>query len=547
MAAISASNVVRKYWRAIVLIGLLSTVLAYASSYLVSPSFSSSARVLLRVRDIRYVSATGQDQSRQQSTVGDSALVKTLAQTTSNLISSQAVANQVVQDLHLDQPRPQDPALFSQIRNAFKQAYKVVLAYVRYGYYAEPPAHEGAVEAVQGAITATQLKDSYTIEIKAMADNPELAASMANSAAKAFIAASQNRTREESEQFRANLKTSVDEALARVTSADEAIRRYSEGNGITDLTEQLRLSANEKSAAQRALADLDAQLKDDQARKDAIDQALANTDTSIASTTTVTSRNTTNSPQTTTGTITVQGDPATSTIATGRSSTTTTNEPGTTTTRNNLTTTQNSNSNSSENHQTTNPNPLYQGLQGSMLQLTTEIAGLEARRTQLLATIEQTNQNASALPQNDATLSRLRLDASTARNAYTGLRASYDAALADASSLTPDGTLIDRATPALYPDKPWRWLFALIGLFIGGLGGLAVGFGVEGLGPRGSYRLPLPTGPTVSPQPVLASQLHTAAPHQERAADILKPAVSESLQVLANELQKLGVAVEVHR
>src|ERR1700716_38600 len=140
METISATFVMRKYWKAIVLIALLTTVVAYASSYLVSPSFSSTARVLLRVRDIRYVSATGQDQSRQQSTVVDSALVKTLAETTSNLISSQAVAEQVVQDLHLDQPRPQDPALFSQIRNAFKQAYKVVLAYVSYGYEAEAPA-----------------------------------------------------------------------------------------------------------------------------------------------------------------------------------------------------------------------------------------------------------------------------------------------------------------------------------------------------------------------------------------------------------------------
>jgi uncharacterized protein involved in exopolysaccharide biosynthesis len=329
------------------------------------------------------------------------------------------------------------------------------------------------------------------------------------------MAASQNRTRAEAEQYRANLKTSVDQALTRVNSADDAIRRYSQDNGITDLSEQLRLSANEKSAALRALADLDAQLKDDQARKDALDQALASTDATVASTTTVTARNTTNSPQTTTGTITVQGDPATSTIATGRSNTTTTNDPGTVTTRNNLTTTQNSSSNSSEDHKTVNPNPLFQGLQGGALQLDTEIVGLQARRTQLLATIDQTNQHASSLPQNDATLGGLRLEAAAARNAYSALRGSYDAAVADSVSQTPDGTLIDSATPSLYPDKPWRWLFGLIGLFVGGLAGLALGFGVEAWARgRATLGVPLPAGGGGDKQQlVLASQVQTPPAH----------------------------------
>jgi uncharacterized protein involved in exopolysaccharide biosynthesis len=155
-----------------------------------------------------------------------------------------------------------------------------------------------------------------------------------------------------------------------------------------------------------------------------------------------------------------------------------------------------------------NPNPVYQGLQGGSLQLNTEIAGLEARRTQLLATIDKTNQNASTLPQNDATLSGLRLESAAARNAYTGLRATFDAAVADAGSLTPDGTLIDTATPSLYPDKPWRWLFALIGLFIGGLAGLALGFGVEAWASGGgTFGLALPGRAPDKQQLVLASRL----------------------------------------
>jgi uncharacterized protein involved in exopolysaccharide biosynthesis len=150
------------------------------------------------------------------------------------------------------------------------------------------------------------------------------------------------------------------------------------------------------------------------------------------------------------------------------------------------------------------------------LQLDGEITGLHARRTQLLATIDQANHNASSLPRNDATLSGLRLEADTARNAYTGLRATYDASVADAAAQTPDGTLIDRATPGLYPDKPWRWLFALIGLFLGGLAGLGLGFGVEGWGRSpGNFGLPLASGGADKQQLVLASQLQNPSSRRE--------------------------------
>jgi uncharacterized protein involved in exopolysaccharide biosynthesis len=503
----SGTYVIRKYWQAIVLIALLSTVAAYASSYLASPSFSSSAHVLLRIHDIRYSSATGQDQGRQQ-TIFDSALVKTLAQTSSNLIISQTVAEQVVQDLHLDEPRPQAQALFSQIRAALKQAYKVALAYLRYGYYAEPPAHAGAVGLVQGALSAQQLKDSYTMEIKAMADEPELAAQMANSAALAFIAASRDRTSRESEQYRGSLKASVDLALKRANDADDAIRRYREANSITDLPEQLRLSANSQEAARKALLDTESQLTDSHARKDVLQQAIVGVGDTTASTTSVQTRNNTESPQTTTGTITVQADPATSTIASGRSSTTTTSDAGTTTTRNNLTTTQHSQGTTSEDHQTLAPNPIYQGLQAASIQLDSDIAGLEARRGQLQSALDRTVQSASMLPRDDAVLAGLRLESDSARSAYSSVRATYDSALVDAASQTPEGTVIDTATPSLYPDKPWRWLFALIGLLVGGLGGLAVGYAVEAwpTGGRGATA-PLAAAGEAKPQLALASQI----------------------------------------
>jgi uncharacterized protein involved in exopolysaccharide biosynthesis len=505
-------RVLKRYWLAVAVVGLLSMLAAYASSFLLSPSYGSAARVLVRAREVRYLNATGQDLSNQPGVI-DSVLAKALTQTSSGLVRSQAVAEQVVNELHLDQPKPKDMALLARLRRAFRQAYKVALAYVRYGFYAEPPAYEGAVDWVQSAVTAQPVKDSYLIEIKARADDPELAAAIANSATRAFIDASRARVKQEAARYRAFLKGEVDAAQAKVSQAENDVRRYKEEKGITDIAEQRRLTAGALESGRKTLQDLDAQLDDARARLDAVKDNMRDLSPTDVSTTTVKGRNTASAPVSVTSTTEYESAPSQTLVETGRSSTTTRAEASSSTTRNESTTKQDSQAQSFEDRSSEAPNRVYQDIQSSSVGLQAEIAGLQARRDALATALAQRTDAGGVLPEQEARLSELQLQVMVATNAYTSLRASYESASANEAQQAEEVSLVDEAQPPVYPEKPWRWLFGLVGLLLGTVAGFALATLVDSnvRGHRRSGgRVPAPPGqratPGPMPRPVMASR-----------------------------------------
>src|SRR5919198_2430642 len=150
MELTSGLTVVRRFWRSILVVTVLAGVVAYAISFLMSPQYAATSRLLVRAREARFLTSTGQGLSQQPGVI-DSVLAKSLGQTTAATIGSRAVAERVVPELHLDQPRPQDPSFIPSAKRAIRQLYRVVTAIIRYGYYDEPSAYEGAVQAVQAS------------------------------------------------------------------------------------------------------------------------------------------------------------------------------------------------------------------------------------------------------------------------------------------------------------------------------------------------------------------------------------------------------------
>ena len=99
---------VRTHWKLIGTVALLAAVIAYAVSFLFSPSYSASSKILVRAREARFLTSTGQDLSRQL--IPDSTLAKSLGQTNDGLVKSRALAEDVVNTLKLD-GRPADTSL----------------------------------------------------------------------------------------------------------------------------------------------------------------------------------------------------------------------------------------------------------------------------------------------------------------------------------------------------------------------------------------------------------------------------------------------------
>src|SRR5258708_2864391 len=125
-------QIVQRYWLAIVVLGLLAMCIAFAASFLVTPSYSAISHVLVHQAESRLLTKTGQDLKGQPGGI-DPTVAKSVTQTNSALVTSRQVAEQVVRQLGLDQPKVQDPALFAQIRQKVKDVSKVALAYLQYG------------------------------------------------------------------------------------------------------------------------------------------------------------------------------------------------------------------------------------------------------------------------------------------------------------------------------------------------------------------------------------------------------------------------------
>ena len=324
-----------------------------------------------------------------------------------------------------------------------------VVAIVKYGFYREQSsAYEAAVADVQENLQATPIKDSYLIEIKATADRPELAAAIADAAAHALVRVSQGRFQQDSAAYTQFLKGQVDEAQAAVNKAQQDIQSYKEQQKIVDVTEELKLSAGTQETIREMLRTTIVDLDSARAELAAIAQSISRVSATETST---------------------------STVNTGRSSTTTTS---------------------------TSPNRVYQDLLARRSVVESKIASLEARQTALG---QDLGTRGNLLPQQEARLKDLERQLTAASDTFRAVRSSYDAASLNTAQGAEEVSVADTAAVPLYPEKPLRYLFAIVGLVCGA----AAGTGLSQLLARRRLALPQPeAAPSMLPRrtPIVAAQ-----------------------------------------
>lgn len=457
---------IQRWWLFIAIVAALAGALAYAASYLLSPSYSSSTRVLVRARDARFLSSTGEDIASRPSGV-DIVQPKSLSQTLAGLATSRGVAEQVVRELALDQPRPRELSLLEQARAALKAWARTAGAYLQYGFYAERPPFEEAVERVRSNVEAIPIKDSYVVQIKVRAEDPDLAAAMAEAVTRAFVRQSLDEFQRNAANYRAVLAREVDRARDEVERAEAALRAYREAHGIADVAEAMRLAAADEEAIRQQLRDVEAELTAARARHAALERTLAGLTPVERSSTSASVRSTTST--------------ATSAEA-GRGVTTTVNETTTGT---------------AEDRRTESPNRVYQEVQRETLLVAAQIAGLESKRTALADTLGERARASAQLAEHAARIGALELERSSAHATYTAIRSTYEAAVLNDARGAEEVAQIDAATRPLYPDRPLRYLFALLGLVCGLAGGASLAVVIDRWSPSWLVRarpLPAPAG-----------------------------------------------------
>jgi uncharacterized protein involved in exopolysaccharide biosynthesis len=131
------------------------------------------------------------------------------------------------------------------------------------------------------------------------------------------------------------------------------------------------------------------------------------------------------------------------------------------------------------------PNKLYQDLTRDLAEVKATIASLKARRSSLGGSlITPTTNNAGVLPAQEAKLNELELTRSSRYAAYGAIRASYDEAILNSAQGADQVSQVDHASVPLYPDKPVRWMFGLLGVVLGVAFGVALAYWVQRRGTR---------------------------------------------------------------
>jgi uncharacterized protein involved in exopolysaccharide biosynthesis len=403
---------VRPYWR-VGVVAVLGGLLAYLGSYIVSPTYVSSTQLLIRARESTVPTSTGQNLQGQP--VIDSTLTTALGETQSAVVSSPAVAIAVVDQLGLDQPKPQSQSIVAKAKRAFSGTFKRAKAYVTHGFYAEPNTRDAAIQEVQSGLSAKALKDSYVLQVSGSADTAQGAADVTNAAADALVGISTARFQEEAAKNRDFLAGQVTKAQNEVAAATAAKNGYEKANGITDPEVAQSLSSESQAQLEQDLRDAQANAAATQAQLDEANSRLASTDPTVESS---------------------------SQIETGRSTT---------------------------GINTTQQSAAYQALLVDRNRLEGEHSGYQARVD--LLTKQLAGSSDPALSDQQAGLAPLQQAVDAAEKNFQTVSADYQTAVMTADQGSVEVTRIDEAQVPTFPVKPLRYIYLGLGLLCGALAG----------------------------------------------------------------------------
>jgi uncharacterized protein involved in exopolysaccharide biosynthesis len=413
----------KRYWR-IPLVALLGALVAFGASFAVSPSYTASTRMLIQSRSTTLLDSTGQPIS-QQPGVNDVDLAKTLSETQAGLASSREVATMVVDQLHLDAPKPAKHGPIHWLEGAAASSYVHLKAWVTAGFFKQADRREKAIQTTEAAITASDLApsggadtgqaDSYILEINASGETAEQARDIANHAADSLIIVSQEQFTQDSRSYAKALQAQLDDAQKSLAASNQAVSDYELAHGVSSLDEQLVQNVQNQGSLQAQVITAQAAAQGDKETVASLQRTLATIDPSTASNQAIT-----------TGRSTTQVD-------------------------------------------TTQANPVYQSVQGQLTQAQANLA----RDTASAASLQgQLNANpSSALTQSQAGLLTLEQQVTADQNSVQTLSAGLGQANANVQVTPISLNRLGDANLPTYPTSPKRYLYLLLGLLIGGLAG----------------------------------------------------------------------------
>lgn len=416
------TGTLRRHWRTTA-VALLGASLAFVCSFLVSPTYQASTRLIIHGHDAGFLSSSGQS-STTQPTITDSGQAKALADTYGSIATSRSLAISVVDDLRLDRPA-NSSGFFHVLGSGAAWLYRCTRAFVTAGFCASVDHREAAIRNVQEGTTAAQVgttagssagqPGAYVLEITASGESGKQAQDVADAVADELVTSSTKLVEKSGKDYVDRLQTQLNAAREDVDHHAADVTAFEVDNKVSAADQETVVTATSYEQLRSDLSTAQADLADAQAQLDSIEAALnATTSTSSSG----------------------------QTIDTGRSQTSIS---------------------------TDQTNPVFSDLLTSRSQTEAKISGLTARISVLQKQVA--SGSPTTLSGTLAKLADLQADLTAAEHNRDTLAGQLADGRAQLATAAPDLTRIDQAGRPDYPTSPKRYLYLLIGLLLGGLAG----------------------------------------------------------------------------
>ena len=466
----TSTDSLRRYWR-IPVVGLLAAVLAFAASFVVSPTYESSTRLLVHGRDATFLSSTGEDLAAQPGVV-DASLSQALLSTYAGIATGRSVATAVTDELDLDKQTPSTSPM-ALVSQALGWAYRCGRAFVTAGFCAPVEPREQAIRDVQEGITAQPVgtnagsgsgqPGSYVLEVVAAGDSPAQARAITDAVAQQLVAEGNTRFQRDARTHIESLEEQVEAARGEQRARTREVVRFQTAHGISAADVQRALTAETLEKVRADLGQAQADLADTRAK-------LASVETSLTSI--------------------PRNQRERQVIVTGRSKT---------------------------ELSTNGASTVYNELQTQRSTLQAEQSGLLARVRRL----ERQLDGAKPLKSNGpvAELGVLQQGADLAGANVKELTTRLQQARTNAAQASVDLSRLDDASEPTYPTTPKRYIYLALGLLIGGLAGAVL---------TARAQRPVEDGPddtteqtAVSDPPLDRTNGHTAETDRDELLDLI--------------------------
>jgi uncharacterized protein involved in exopolysaccharide biosynthesis len=232
--------------RVLIWLPLVATSVGLGLAFVLPEQYVSTALVLVRpAEELKFNPSSADDKEVLDFPVGRSAPIDAPSKTYMEVIKSPAVAEKIVEALHLDVKVPKKgETRFEVFKDRIKDwiggAARTLRNYVRYGRDIPSSPFDRAVENVEQKLGVAVRKDTYAFDISFQSSDPKEAAAVANMAAQIFIEHSSEAYRSEAARAREFLEKQLDESRGALDRARAAVLSFKRSDETFDLTSEYK-------------------------------------------------------------------------------------------------------------------------------------------------------------------------------------------------------------------------------------------------------------------------------------------------------------------